>query len=180
MTQEEFKKNLESIVNEFGNFSKEYGIRMESVLNELAHINEKPKPFGRWKPGREGQFYYCINGNDLPGNIQEYTFRDDNFDRFVVSMGLAFQTHEECAKWIERRKIEVAFIDFADEKNGREVVPGDDYYTLYWFGRPGRVFSMKRSASHHWTSEIKFLSMPEHDVVQHFGEEKIKLMLGVK
>src|SRR3990167_7525223 len=97
MTQEEFKKNLESIVNEFGNFTKEYGIRMESVLNQLAHINEKPKPFGRWK-SKPGSIAYGIfapygDGSNVPDGD--------------VDLGIVWENKAIRDSWIDRRKIEV-------------------------------------------------------------------------
>ena len=166
-------KNKEELLNKLKQLEEDFNTQVTDIKKQIEECDKK-----FFKP-KLGEKYYSISIN---GEIDSYSFCNDNVDKEIIGFGNYFKTKEEA----ERKSFEIGLHRqlelFALENNDTEIDWNDencDKYVITYRKDTGvsidKVYSLKDFGQVYFTSkEIakKALEVFEDDLLRYFTSNK--------
>ena len=166
-------KNKEELLNKLKQLEEDFNAQVADIKKQIEECDKK-----FFKP-KLGEKYYSISIN---GEIDSYSFCNDNVDKEIIGFGNYFKTKEEA----ERKSFEIGLHRqlelFALENNEIEIDWNDDsskeYIISYSKDRGifiDRVYNLKDFGQVYFTSkEIaeKAIEVFKYDLIRYFTSNK--------
>ena len=166
-------KNKEELLNKLKQLEEDFNTQVADIKKQIKECDKKV-----FEPIKLGEEYYSISTN---GEIDQYNFCNDNFDKEIIDFGNYFKTQEEAErKYFEirlHRQLEL----FALENNDIEIDWNihSEKYVINYGKKMGlfiiEVYDLKDFGQVYFTSkEIaeKALETFKNDLIRYFKSNK--------
>jgi hypothetical protein len=155
--------------------------KWDGLKNDREQEVFKTRKIGRWKPEERGMRYYFI---DDAGFIVDNSSSNGGFtDQFRWSIGNCYKTEEEAEKAKEKMLLVQEYKDFCKELNGIRHMNWENsdeakYFLYYSHAMNGINWNVCQCARYEGTTYCLDSNLLDK-ALEKFGEEKLKIILGV-
>ena len=165
-------KNKEELLNKLKQLEDDFNTQVTDIKKQIEECDKK-----FFKP-KLGEKYYSISIN---GEIDSYSFCNDNFDKEIIDFGNYFKTQEEAERKYFEIRLHSQLELFALENNDTEINWNDssEKYMINYNKDKGifidRVYTLKIFGQVYFTSKEmaeKALEVFKDDLIRYFTTNK--------